>query len=52
MWITALVPFLVIALFCLIAALKSFGVNQEYERAVLFRLGRLGGQKGAGLVSG
>jgi regulator of protease activity HflC (stomatin/prohibitin superfamily) len=28
--------------------LKSFGVNQEYERAVLFRLGRLGDQKGPG----
>lgn len=28
--------------------LKSFGVNQEYERAVLFRLGRLGEQKGPG----
>ncbi|MDO6413446.1 SPFH domain-containing protein [Sphingomonas sp. BIUV-7] len=28
--------------------LKSFGVNQEYERAVLFRLGRLGEAKGPG----
>ncbi|PZU09274.1 MAG: hypothetical protein DI605_10170 [Sphingomonas sp.] len=28
--------------------LKSFGVNQEYERAVLFRLGRLGDAKGPG----
>ena len=27
---------------------KSFGINQEYERAVLFRLGRLGEQKGPG----
>lgn len=27
---------------------KSFGVNQEYERAVLFRLGRLGETKGPG----
>jgi len=27
---------------------KSFGVNQEYERAVLFRLGRLGEAKGPG----
>jgi regulator of protease activity HflC (stomatin/prohibitin superfamily) len=27
---------------------KSFGVNQEYERAVLFRLGRLGDAKGPG----
>lgn len=30
------------------AAFKTFGVNQEYERAVLFRLGRLGEQKGPG----
>ncbi|QJU60702.1 slipin family protein [Sphingomonas sp. AP4-R1] len=28
--------------------LKTFGVNQEYERGVLFRLGRLGEQKGPG----
>jgi regulator of protease activity HflC (stomatin/prohibitin superfamily) len=28
--------------------LKSFGVNQEYERGVLFRLGRLGEAKGPG----
>jgi len=28
--------------------LKSFGVNQEYERAVLFRLGRLRESKGPG----
>ncbi len=27
---------------------KSFGINQEYERAVLFRLGRLGEAKGPG----
>jgi regulator of protease activity HflC (stomatin/prohibitin superfamily) len=29
-------------------ALKTFGINQEYERAVLFRLGRLGTTKGPG----
>ena len=29
-------------------ALKAFGINQEYERAVLFRLGRLGEAKGPG----
>jgi regulator of protease activity HflC (stomatin/prohibitin superfamily) len=29
-------------------ASKTFGVNQEYQRAVLFRLGRLGTTKGAG----
>lgn len=27
---------------------RSFGINQEYERAVLFRLGRLGTTKGPG----
>ncbi|MFC6746214.1 hypothetical protein ACFQFG_16915 [Methylobacterium persicinum] len=27
-------------------ALKTLGINQEYERAVLFRLGRLGTTKG------
>jgi regulator of protease activity HflC (stomatin/prohibitin superfamily) len=32
----------------LIVSLKSFGINQEYERAVLFRLGRLGQTKGPG----
>src|SRR5437868_14785618 len=30
----------------LVAALKSFGINQEYQRGVLFRLGRLGDMKG------
>ena len=29
-------------------ASKTFGVNQEYQRAVLFRLGRLGTTKGPG----
>ncbi|MFC6738874.1 slipin family protein [Methylobacterium tardum] len=29
-------------------ALKTLGINQEYERAVLFRLGRLGTTKGPG----
>ena len=32
----------------LVAILKSFGINQEYERAVFFRLGRLGQTKGPG----
>lgn len=36
------------AVLFLVAALKTFGMNQEYERAVLFRLGRLGDQKGPG----
>ena len=29
-------------------ALRSFGINQEYQRGVLFRLGRLGTTKGPG----
>src|SRR3982750_69570 len=36
-----------IALF-LVTVLKSFGINQEYQRGVLFRLGRLGAMKGPG----
>ncbi|WP_412759955.1 hypothetical protein [Methylobacterium litchii] len=32
----------------LVLALKTLGINQEYERAVLFRLGRLGTTKGPG----
>ena len=42
-----------IGLFVLLALVlptifKSFGINQEYERGVLFRLGRLGEPKGPG----
>jgi regulator of protease activity HflC (stomatin/prohibitin superfamily) len=36
-----------IAIF-LVTTLKSFGINQEYQRGVLFRLGRLGKTKGPG----
>ena len=32
----------------LIVGSQTFGVNQEYQRAVLFRLGRLGATKGPG----
>jgi len=32
----------------LVSLLKSFGINQEYQRGVLFRLGRLGQTKGPG----
>ena len=35
-------------LFLLATSLKSFGINQEYQRGVLFRLGRLGETKGPG----
>src|SRR3954452_471660 len=38
----------VIVLFLLVSSLKSFGINQEYQRGVLFRLGRLGAMKGPG----
>jgi regulator of protease activity HflC (stomatin/prohibitin superfamily) len=38
----------VLLLFLLISSLKSFGINQEYQRGVLFRLGRLGQTKGPG----
>ena len=37
-----------VALLALVASLKSFGINQEYQRGVLFRLGRLGVMKGPG----
>lgn len=33
----------------LILVLKSFGINQEYQRGVLFRLGRIKASKGPGL---
>ena len=38
----------VIVLALLISSLKGFGINQEYQRGVLFRLGRLGTMKGPG----
>jgi regulator of protease activity HflC (stomatin/prohibitin superfamily) len=34
--------------FALVIASRTFGINQEYQRAVLFRLGRLGNTKGPG----
>jgi len=40
--------FFVVLLFLLVSSLKSFGINQEYQRGVLFRLGRLGPTKGPG----
>jgi regulator of protease activity HflC (stomatin/prohibitin superfamily) len=42
----ALFSFLLIVV--LVTMLKSFGINQEYQRGVLFRLGRLGNMKGPG----
>jgi regulator of protease activity HflC (stomatin/prohibitin superfamily) len=37
-----------LGLISLVLALKSFGINQEYERGVVFRLGRLRATKGPG----
>ena len=42
-----LIPIVLIVI-CLYFAAQTFGVNQEYQRAVLFRLGRLGATKGPG----
>ncbi|HEX4736378.1 MAG TPA: slipin family protein [Allosphingosinicella sp.] len=44
--IFGLLGLLIIPLLVLVS--RSFGVNNEYERAVLFRLGRLGATKGPG----
>ncbi len=45
----AMLGFLAVPLFFLfVAALKTFGINQEYERAVVFRLGRVVEPKGPG----
>src|SRR6185369_7400348 len=48
----SMIPTLVILgfllIFLVVSALKSFGINREYQRAVLFRLGRLGEMKGPG----
>ena len=41
-------PIGIVVFLLLITASRTFGVNQEYQRAVLFRLGRLGATKGAG----
>ena len=43
-----LIALFVLLFLALPTIFKSFGVNQEYERAVLFRLGRLGEAKGPG----
>ena len=37
-----------IVVLLLVTSLKSFGINREYQPAVLFRLGRLGAMKGPG----
>ena len=45
-FLSGLLVFVLVLL--LVLALKSFGINQEYQRGVLFRLGRLGQTKGPG----
>jgi regulator of protease activity HflC (stomatin/prohibitin superfamily) len=45
---TAAIVALVIIVVLLITSLKSFGINREYQRGVLYRLGRLGTMKGPG----
>ena len=43
----AIIPLILLFLFLVVGS-QTFGVNQEYQRAVLFRLGRLGATKGPG----
>jgi regulator of protease activity HflC (stomatin/prohibitin superfamily) len=43
-WFVLIFPVVIL----LTVASRTFGVNQEYQRAVLFRLGRLGTTKGPG----
>src|SRR3954469_11845594 len=45
---SALIALAVVLMLLLVTTLKSFGINREYQRAVLFRLGRLGEMKGPG----
>jgi len=45
---SALIVLFIVVLLLLVTSLKSFGINREYQRAVLFRLGRLGPMKGPG----
>ena len=48
MLISSVLVFIPILLVLLVTTLKSFGINQEYQRGVLFRLGRLKPTKGPG----
>src|SRR6478672_13381361 len=45
---SALIAVVIISVLSLLLFIKSFGINREYQRAVLFRLGRLGPMKGPG----
>ncbi len=47
--LTNLIPFIVVAIFILIIISMSVKIVTEYERGVIFRLGRLIGAKGPGL---
>jgi regulator of protease activity HflC (stomatin/prohibitin superfamily) len=47
--ITNLIPFIVVAIIVLIIVSMSVKIVTEYERGVIFRLGRLIGAKGPGL---
>lgn len=47
--LTNLVPFIVVAIFILIIISMSVKIVTEYERGVIFRLGRLIGARGPGL---
>ena len=47
--LTNLIPFIVVAIFILIIVSMSVKIVTEYERGVIFRLGRLIGAKGPGL---
>ena len=44
----AVIPIVVVVVLLLVFSLKSFGINQEYQRGVFFRLGRLKTTKGPG----
>ncbi len=43
-------PFLVIVIFLVLILISALKILREYERAVIFRLGRLVGVKGPGLI--
>ena len=45
--VTLLIVFFLVIV-ALILSLSSFGMNREYERAVVFRLGRIAPLKGPG----
>lgn len=45
---SALIVLAVVLVLLLVTSLKSFGINREYHRGVMYRLGRLGEMKGPG----